>query len=216
MRRTMAIALTALLTTGCSLVGIRGGTEQPGHTVVERIGDCVEVRRYGPRLAAQVTVPRAAEGEGRGDAFRILADYIFGENAPQKEIAMTAPVEVDAEGTEIAMTAPVETAVAGGEGESESLRMRFFLPPKWTMETVPKPTDDRVKLVELPARTLAVRRFTGSRDAGAVARETQALRAALDGTDWRPTGEAVAWFYDPPWTIPFLRRNEVAVPVARR
>jgi len=215
MRRTMAIALTALLAGGCSLVGIRGGTEQPDHTVVETIGESVEVRRYEPRLAAQVTVPREDDGgEARGRAFRILADYIFGANTPGAEIAMTAPVEVEAEGEDIAMTAPVETAEA--EGEGRKLRMRFFLPARWTMDTVPKPTDERVELVELPARTLAVRRFTGSRDRAAVRRETRALRAALAGTDWQPTGEAVAWFYDPPWTIPFLRRNEVALPVARR
>lgn len=216
MRRTMAIALTALLAGGCSLVGIRGGTEQPDHTVVARIGDSVEIRRYEPRLAAQVTVPRADDGEARERAFRILADYIFGANTPGTEIAMTAPVEVDGEGKEIAMTAPVETAEASGEGEGGKLRMRFFLPARWTMDTVPQPVDDRVELVELPARTLAVRRFTGSRDRAAVRRETQALRAALADTNWQPTGEAVAWFYDPPWTIPFLRRNEVALPVARR
>ena len=29
-------------------------------------------------------------------------------------------------------------------------------------------------------------------------------------------GDPVVWFYDPPWTLPPLRRNEVAVRVTRQ
>jgi DNA gyrase inhibitor GyrI len=83
------------------------------------------------------------------------------------------------------------------------------------MDMLPTPNDAAVKLVEVPAETVAVLRFTGDRSPDAVASHTADLLRALEDTDWSPTGTPVAWFYDPPWTIPFLRRNEVAVPVTR-
>jgi hypothetical protein len=70
-----------------------------------------------------------------------------------------------------------------------------------------------VRLVEIPARTFAVVRFSGLGREDAVARHEKALDAALAGSAWRAVGEPVTWYYDPPWTVPFLRRNEVARPV---
>jgi hypothetical protein len=76
------------------------------------------------------------------------------------------------------------------------------------------PNDPAVRLVEVPGETMAVLRFTGDRGAAAVAARQAELLRGLAGTAWAPQGEPVAWFYDPPWTLPWLRRNEVAVPVA--
>lgn len=208
LRLAVTVAAASLLA-GCSFFGVRSGTEQPRYEVVEDLGEAVEVRRYGPRLAAEVEVEATDAEEGRNAAFRILAAYIFGENRAAQEIAMTAPVEVAGEGREIAMTAPVETATDG----SGRLKMRFFLPSDLTEASAPRPTDPRVRILTVPAQTLAVRRFTGGRGAAAVEAEEARLRAALEGVGWRPVGEAVAFFYDPPWTLPFLRRNEVVLPV---
>ena len=220
MLRWTAILLGTLLLTGCSVFGIRSGTEQPAYEVVAELGEAAEVRRYGPRLAAEVEVEASGEDDGRNAAFRILAGYIFGGNRAQQEIAMTAPVEVagESEGREIArkieMTAPVETAlVETARAEGGRLTMRFFLPASLTEANAPTPEDPRVRILTLPGQTLAVRRFTGWRGAAEVDAEEGALRKALDGTAWRPAGDPVAFFYDPPWTIPFLRRNEVALPV---
>ncbi len=88
------------------------------------------------------------------------------------------------------------------------------MPSKWTMETLPKPDDDHVNLVEVPAETYAVLRFTGDRSPAAVAARTDELRKILRDNDVDPVGEPVAWFFDPPWTLPFRRRNEIAIPVA--
>ena len=215
MLRWAALLSGTILLTGCSVFGIRSGTEQPAYQVVAELGEAVEVRRYGPRLAAEVEVEAGDEVEARNAAFRILANYIFGDNRAREEIAMTAPVEIarEAEGETIAMTAPVETARGDGR-----LTMRFFLPAAFTEANVPRPTDPRVRILTVPGETLAVRRFTGWHGPDDVEAEEARLRAtldgaALDGAAWRPAGEAVAFFYDPPWTIPFLRRNEVALPV---
>ncbi|MDG4666376.1 heme-binding protein [Mycobacterium sp. 236(2023)] len=188
------------------LVGIRSGTEEPFYVLVELVGD-VAVRRYGPRIAAQTSVS-GDEESARSDGFRRLAGYIFGGNTRQTTIAMTAPVAQQSD--KIAMTAPVAQS-RGADGES---LIRFFMPSKWSMDLLPEPDDDRVELVEVPGETYAVLRFSGDRSPEAVAAKTDELLEALRGSNFAPTGEAVAWFYDPPWTLPFRRRNEVAVPVA--
>ncbi len=189
-----------------ALVGIRTGTEEPMSVREASVGD-VEIRRYGPRIAAQ-TVVRGGEIEARNAGFRLIAGYIFGGNHRKTKIAMTAPVAQQNE--KIAMTAPVAQS-RGAEGESV---IRFFMPSKWSMDLLPEPDDERVELVEVPGETYAVLRFSGNRSPAAVAAKTDELLNALRGSDFQPSGEPVAWFYDPPWTLPFRRRNEVAVPVA--
>ncbi|MDP2009151.1 MAG: heme-binding protein, partial [Phenylobacterium sp.] len=86
---------------------------------------------------------------------------------------------------------------------------------RYTRATLPVPTSDKVSIVELPAQDYAVLRFSGSRSGPAVARRTDQLASALAGQGWKATGPPTAWFYDPPWTPSFLRRNEVAAPVER-
>ncbi len=193
--------------------GIRLGTEEPAHTVVDRLpsphGD-VEIRRYGDRLAAETTVA-ADEDPARNIGFRRLAGYIFGANHSSAKIAMTAPVAQQASSSQkIAMTAPVSQARRPAGGSV----IRFFMPSGWTMDTLPAPDDDTVRLVQVPGETVAVLRFTGDRSPAAVEDRTRALHAALADSAYRPAGQPVAWFYDPPFTVPFRRRNEVAVPVA--
>lgn len=203
------LTVTILSSLG-QLVGVRAGTEQPRYTVVEQVG-AVEIRHYGPRIAAEARVTGSAM-EARSEGFRKVAGYIFGGNTAKASIAMTAPVAQSgaARSETIAMTAPVvQAADAGG------WRVQFIMPAKYTRQTLPTPSDPDVRLVDLPAQDYAVLRFSGSRSGAAVSKRTEELERALAGKSWSVAGEPVAWFYDPPWTPPFLRRNEVATPVAR-
>ena len=209
MMRVVGSIVCALLLTGCSVFGVRSGTEQVSYTVIAHLDDNIEVRRYPPQLVAETTVTAPDESSGRTKAFRVLFDYISSANRGQKTVAMTAPVETAAAPETIAMTAPVETKVQA-EG---SYAMRFLLPADYTVESSPEPTIPEVRIVEVPERTLAVLRFSGSRDADNVARHASELERVIAGSSWRAVGEPTTLFYDPPWTIPFLRRNEVAVPV---
>ena len=206
-----AALLLPLALAACSLFGVRDGYEQPRYEVVETLEQDVEIRRYAPRLAAEATVETDDLDKGTNAAFRLLFDYISGANLPQAEIAMTAPVAVAEEGAKIAMTAPVETKAAG-----EKVTMRFFLPSSFSAETAPQPSDPRVRLVTLPEETVAALRYSGLRDEEREVEKDGVLRAVLAGSQWRPDGEALAYYYDPPWTLPWLRRNEAIVPVARR
>ncbi len=191
------------------VVGIRVGAEEPNYTR-RQLTDTVEIRRYGPRIAAETTV-LDNENRARNEGFRRLAGYIFGGNRRDQKIAMTAPVSQQSArgGEQIAMTAPV---VQAGGGENGWV-IRFFMPAKWTMETLPTPNNDQVRLVTVPPETVAVLRFSGDRGPKAVAARKTELLKALQDNGIEPTGEAQAWFYDPPWTLPMLRRSEIAVDV---
>ncbi|MBO0676506.1 heme-binding protein [Mycolicibacterium sp. S2-37] len=187
-----------------SIAGVRWGTEEPRHTVVAQLG-VVEIRRYGPRIAAETSVD-ADEDEARNIGFRRLAHYIFGGNLARAEIAMTAPV---AQNQKIAMTAPVAQTADGGESV-----IRFYMPAEFTLDTLPEPDNDRVVLVPVPSETVAVLRYTGDRSPAAVQQKREKLYKALEGSEYTTVGEPFSWFYDPPFTLPFRRRNEIGVRVS--
>ena len=211
MFRPLIIVAAASLVAGCSVFGIRSGLEQPSYEAVERLDESVEVRRYASRVAAEASVEAEDTEDGRNAAFRLLFDYITGANRGEESIAMTAPVETASASEEIAMTAPVETV----RDEAGRVRMRFFLPAEYA-DSPPAPTDPRVRIVMLPPETLAVLQFSGSRGEGAVTDKTRDLLSTIEASRWQVASDPVAQFYDPPWTLPFLRRNEVAVAVQPR
>jgi hypothetical protein len=198
----------ALALAGCSVFGIRSGTPEPAYQVIAKAGP-VEIRHYAPRLAASVTIP-GDELQARYQGFKRLASYIFGANTGKTSISMTAPVAQSA--TKIAMTAPV----AQTRNSTGSWTITFYMPANYTMATLPKPADPGIFIHTLPASLDAVIRFSGIPGTTPVAREQTALLQALSRSGWAAAGEPVAWFYDPPWTLPWCRRNEVAVPVAPR
>jgi hypothetical protein len=190
-----------------NIVGIRVGTEEPHFSVERELGG-VEIRRYGPRIAAETEVSTDEES-ARNEGFRRLARYIFGANSGKDKIAMTAPV-AQQPSEKIAMTAPVATQ----RTPSGEWVIRFFMPSKYTLDTLPTPNDDRVRLVTVPPESVAVLRFTGNIDPDAVSARTEQLLKVLYRNNIETIGDPLSWFYDPPWTLPFLRRNEVAVGIA--
>lgn len=201
----VAAVMSALSLFACTAVGVRDA-EEPKFTVTAKLGS-VEIRQYGPRVAAE-TVVQGDEMAARNAGFRRIADYIFGANHAATKIAMTAPVAQS--GTKIAMTTPVAQA----QDAAGRWRIRFFMPASYTLATLPQPDDKAVELVAVPPETVAVLGFSGIPSPDAVAAKTGELISALEGSAWRPAGAPVAWFYDPPWTVPQLRRNEVAIPVS--
>lgn len=204
----LALGMVIMVATAATA---RADTEEPAFTVVDKIG-VIDVRQYGPRLAADVTVG-GDEEDARSAGFRLLADYIFGNNTTRTSIAMTAPVSQEAARSEnIAMTAPVSQA----RDATGKWRVRFYMPSKYTLATLPKPNNPAVQIVEVPGEAMAVLRFSNSRSAEAVAAKTADLLRGVAASKWKAVGTPVAWFYDPPWTLPFFRRNEVAVAVSPR
>jgi hypothetical protein len=152
---------------------------------------------------------RASFSSAGNMAFGPLIRYISGGNASAQRIAMTAPV-AQKQSEKIAMTAPVATA-RGAAGEWV---IRFFMPSEHSLESLPVPNDERVQLVGVPAETVAVLRYSGTATLDAIASHTDQLLKTLRDNGFTTDGEPFSWFYDPPWTIPFRRRNEVAVKLA--
>lgn len=183
--------------------------EEPPHAVALKDG-AFELRTYAPLVAAEVTVEgRRWEAANRG--FRPLADYIFGANTPNETIAMTAPVAQRREraGETIAMTAPVTQAEAG-DGRWV---VRFVMPAGSALETLPRPENPAVRLIAEPAQQIAAVRFAGLAGDRQLAEKEAALRAWIAARGLTPMGPATYAYYNPPWTPPWWRRNEVMIPV---
>lgn len=181
--------------------------ETPSYAVEAKQGP-IEIRAYAPLLAAEVRVSgerRAAINRG----FRVLADYIFGANTAAAKVAMTAPVTQSA-AQKIDMTAPVTQTEAGG-----GWVVRFIMPAEYTLQTIPRPNDPSVALVEEPQRRFAAIRFSGTASEETLARKENDLRDYLAANGLQASGPPQYAFYDPPWTPPFLRHNEVLLPLDR-
>jgi len=185
--------------------------EIPDYRVIEQDG-AYELREYSPYLIAETEVEAGFMNAGN-IAFGRLFRYISGSNTSQTEIAMTAPVEQSREsgGQKIAMTAPVEQANVDGV-----YRVGFVVPKKFTRETVPKPLDPRVSIREVPARTVAVWRYSGRWTEENFREHERDLRALLIRKSLRATAgdSAIIARYDAPFMPWFMRRNEVLIPLA--
>ncbi|MER1973217.1 SOUL family heme-binding protein [Psychrobacter alimentarius] len=186
--------------------------EEPSYTVLSQVED-FELRRYDEQLVAQTWVSGDQDTASR-QGFKILADYIFGNNtAPSGEsskISMTAPVTMQSDNLngqasqKIAMTAPVSMQQNNGKW-----RVQFTMPSQYTMQTLPKPNNPDVKIVQVPAQTYGVIKFSGLAGSKKVAKKTEMLKSWMQTQKLVITGTPELARYNPPWTLPFMRRNEV-------
>lgn len=185
-----------------ALIGpLMSRVEQPPYVAISIEGN-IEIREYGPTIVAEAQVAgerKVAINEG----FRLLAAYIFGANKPNAKIAMTAPVQ-QTSAKAIEMTAPVTQMSIG-----DQWNVRFTMPQKWTMESLPTPNDARVTLLSIPAAKLLALRFSGLASDEKIRAKTEELRLYAVQHSLIITDEPVLAFYNPPWTLPFLRRNEI-------
>ena len=161
-------------------------------------------------MVAESIVDSRDYKEGRRAAFRLLFAYISGENKIVPDISLTSKsASINGESHEISMTSPVEVSRAA----ISRVRMRFFLPPEYSLGSAPEPINPDVNVVEIPARVEAVLRFSGFAGEDAIKEMTQRILRELEGSPWYPSGKPVTYSYDPPWTLPFLRRHEISVVV---
>lgn len=178
-----------------------GKYETPAYTVEARLGD-IEVRQYAPYIAAEVTV-RGEERQALNRGFRVLAGYIFGGNTANSSIDMTAPV---GQSQQIDMTAPV-----GQTGEDGLWTVTFSMPSQWTMDNLPTPNDGSVQIREVPAQRQVVYVFSGRATDNALKAAEKVLRDQADANGLQTTGQLFTYYYDDPMTLPWKRRNEVAL-----
>lgn len=192
----------SFLNGACSVFGIRS-EETPKYEVLEK-NENMEIRSYAGYVVAK-TVVKGDFKDSQNEGFRILAGYIFGANEKKQKLSMTAPVvqEKTSENEKISMTAPVlQIPQAGG------WVMTFMMPSKYKLADLPTPNDKRVLLEEMPPKVFGVIRYSG------LWRQEKVLEKSVELKEWVITkpydviGEPIFAGYDPPWTLPFFRRNE--------
>lgn len=197
-----------------SLPGVAMATEEPNYTTLLQSKN-FELRRYDTQLVAQTWVSGNQDTASR-QGFKILADYIFGNNktasGDSSKINMTAPVKMQTQtddkpaSSKIAMTAPVLM-----KQEDNKWRMQFIMPSQYTMQTLPKPNNPDITIVELPVQNYAVIKFSGLAGTKKVDAKTKELRTWMQSQ--KLVGKATPELarYNPPWTLPFMRRNEIMI-----
>ena len=182
-----------LLTSALLLSGAAMATEEPKYTVLKQTED-FELRRYDEQLVAQTWVTGDQDAASRA-GFKILADYIFGNNSAAngkiRKISMTAPVSI--------------------QQTKDKWRVQFTMPSRYTLQTLPKPNNPNIEIVEVPAQTYGVIKFSGSAGTEKVAAKTKELQSWMQAQNLTITGKPELARYNPPWTLPFLRRNEIMI-----
>jgi len=180
---------TTLLALTLGNTAMASDIEEPSWTLVDTV-EKVELREYAPSIQAVTQLDHSGQTSA---GFQRLAGFIFGGNETGEKIAMTAPVEESLEANQ-----PL---------------MAFTLPSEYELEDLPEPADDSVQIQTVPGRTMAAIRFSGWATDGKVKRNTQQLIATLKQHGIEAVGTPSLNQYNPPWTPPFLRRNEIMVEV---
>lgn len=178
-------------------------TETPKYSLVEKANG-IEIRAYPGYIQAEVKIAAQALKTAIVAGFRILAGYIFGNNVSQRQIEMTAPVQVS-QSQKIAMTTPVKIS-----GENE-FTVAFIMPAEYSLETLPIPTDERITIKAIPAHKMAVIRFRGYFNQRAIEKNKKRLLHWLKEQGVETDGEPIVAGYNPPWVPGFLSRNEVMI-----
>jgi len=224
MIRNLIFLAVAML--GSILGEVAMAIEEPAFEVIEK-AENFEVRQYRPVIVAETFVDGdMSTASNRG--FRLIADYIFGNNQSirgpggksHETIAMTAPVSVEpvTRSEKIAMTTPVNVEPQGesvrGMTDSKRWRVQFTMPSGYAMVTLPKPLNPAVMLREVPGKRYAVLSFSGFAGAEKAQQKTDEMAAWLKSKHLKAIGAAQLARYNPPWTLPFLRRNEILVEIA--
>lgn len=164
--------------------------EEPEYKVLSETAD-YEVREYAPHVVAEVDVD-GRMNDGGNDAFRILAGYIFGDNVQQEEMSMTAPVEAR-------------------QADGSKHTYAFMMEKAYSLDALPEPLDERIRLTKRAPRIMAVRKYSGSWREANYRNNAAALLEALEADNRDYTGSVILARYNSPFTPWFLRRNEVMV-----
>jgi hypothetical protein len=181
-------------------------TEEPKFKLLEQEG-AYELREYPTLLIAEVLVEgNMSEASGKG--FRMLADFIFGNNQSHtghsEKINMTAPVTIHAVSEKIDMSAPVNV-----QKQAQGWRVSFTMPQQYTIHSLPKPNNAQVSIKTIPSQKIAVLRFSGIANEEKMLAQVALLHDWLSQKHLKPIGLPTLARYNPPWTLPFLRRNEI-------
>jgi len=192
--------------------------EEPAFELIDK-AEPFEIRQYRPFVVAETFVDGDLDAASNA-GFRLIADYIFGNNLAvsgkpgdktNEKIAMTAPVAAEPVSEKITMTAPVLAEPQTAGMNASRWRIHFVMPARYTLATLPKPLNPAVMLRAVPEQRFAVLVFSGLAGADKVQSKSEELLAWVRQRGLKTRGTVQLARYNPPWTLPFFRRNEVMV-----
>ena len=196
------LLLFVILVFGAAMIGpIMSNVEVPAYKILKKEQN-IEIRQYPPLIIAEVKTAGSRQ-DSISDGFRILANFIFGNNEGEKQLSMNGPI-TQQEGIKIAMTAPVQQEKTDAEWATS-----FIMPSKFSIDTIPNPINDRIKIIQIPSKRYAVVTFSGRSTEENLTKHMNELEKYINGSNYSKAGNAKYAFYNPPWTLPFLRRNEI-------
>ncbi len=166
------------------------GSESAEYKVLESDG-AIEIREY-PDLILAAT-DSEMDAQGRDGSFMRLFRYISGANEAEQEIAMTTPVFME------------------GENGKSDRSMGFVLPKEVAAKGAPVPKREDVKLRKRKGGRFAVIRFSGRLDSKLAKEQEAKLREWIESRGLEGHDSAETAGYDPPFTPPPLRRNEILI-----
>lgn len=194
--------------------------EEPQYEVIQTDG-AFEIRRYAPILIAETFVDGDMD-EASNKGFRLIADFIFGNNQvadtnANAKIAMTAPVTVEPISQKIAMTAPVTVEPQSADTNMQvpkKWRIYFVMPSQYTLANIPKPKNNAVTLKEVPSKYFLVYSYSWLNTLSRVQTKTDEALEWANRKGLKVIGTPKLSRYDPPWTLPMFKRNEIMLEVA--
>lgn len=181
--------------------------EEAEYSVVLKEND-FEIRQYSPYILAETMVNDNFEDAG-SKAFKRLFGYISGDNQSKQEIDMTAPV--GQMGEKIDMTAPV-----GQQKNEQGWMVSFMMPSTFSLDTLPKPNDPKVKIRKTPKQLIAAIEYSGFWSESNYLEHKSELETWIVSKGYKQIGEPIWARYNAPFTPWFLRRNEVLIPIKNK
>jgi hypothetical protein len=217
-RRLLLLSvISSLILSSIAIREVMAKYEQPEYKVLES-HENIEIRQYGEQIAVEVVTegqPKRVLGEG----FMILSDYVYGKNIRKRNVDMTDMPEADSDATtaaslyrseNIPKTAPFTAFASSGN----KWTTRLFMPSSYSLETLPTPDDKRIKAIEIAPEKFAVLKFSGSGSIESFEKKAIALRKFLAQNKINTIGPELDAYYGP-WTVPFLRHNEVMILISQ-
>ena len=182
-------------------------TEEPEFKLISEEGE-FQIREYDPKIIAQVEVEGDFD-EASSKGFKLLADYIFGNNlldGGSKKISMTTPVEMSPMAENLLMTSSILD-----DQVNNKWSINLIMPQEFSLDTLPKPNNSQVNIIEVPKEKYAVILFSGLIRESSYAEKVELLSNYLEENSFKQKSAIKIARYNPPWTLPFFRRNELMV-----
>ena len=194
--------------------------EEPKYEIIQADGN-FEIRKYAPILIAETLIEGDMD-EASNKGFRLIADFIFGNNQladsnTNSKIAMTAPVTVEPISQKIAMTAPVTVELQASESNMQAAkkwRIHFVMPSQYTLASIPKPKNAAITLKEVPSKIFLVYSYSWLNTLSRVQTKTEEALEWANRKGLKVIGAPQLSRYDPPWTLPMFKRNEIMIEIA--